>query len=204
MKDRNHTEWGPHLSSFSFLGTVNPLSLHIKFKQKATVRGWGVKRSEFGAARVTGYGNRKSKKGSAKGNASKILEFNNVTGYKVNIKKPVVFLYIVVVVVDQSFSCVRICYSMDCSMPGFPVLHHLLELAQLMSTESEIPSNHLILCRPLLFLPFIFSSIRVFSKESALHIRWPKCWSFSFSISPSSEYSRLISFTIDWFDVLAV
>ena len=106
MKDRNHTEWGPHLSSFSFPGTVNPLSLHIKSKQKATVLGWGVKRSEFGAARVTGYGNRKSKKGNTKGNASKILEFNNVIGYKVNIKKPVVFLYIVVV--DQSFSRVRI------------------------------------------------------------------------------------------------
>ena len=67
-----------------------------------------------------------------------------------------------------------------------------------------MPSNHLILCRPLLLLPSIFASIRVFSKESAPHIRWPKYWSFNFSISPSNEYSRLISFRIDWFDLLAV
>ena len=67
-----------------------------------------------------------------------------------------------------------------------------------------MPSNHLILCHPLLLLPSIFSSIRVFSNESALHIRWPKYWSFSLSISPSDEYSGLISFTIDWFDLLAV
>ena len=70
-------------------------------------------------------------------------------------------------------------------------------LLKLISTESVIPSNHLILCRPLLFLPSIFPSIRVFSNESALHIRWPKYWSFSFNISPSSEYSGLISFRID-------
>ena len=67
-----------------------------------------------------------------------------------------------------------------------------------------IESNHLILCRPLLLLPSIPPSIRVFSNESALHIRWPKYWSFSFSISPSNEYSELISFRIDWFDLLAV
>ena len=67
-----------------------------------------------------------------------------------------------------------------------------------------MPSNHLILCRPLLLLPSIFPSIRVFSKESVLHIRWPKYWSFSFNISPSNEYSGMISFTIDWFDLLAV
>ena len=67
-----------------------------------------------------------------------------------------------------------------------------------------MPSNHLILCCPLLLLPSLFPSIRVFSSESALHIRWPKYWSFSFSISPSNEYSRLISFRIDWFDLLAV
>ena len=72
-----------------------------------------------------------------------------------------------------------------------------------MSVESMMPSNHLILCRPLL-LPSIFPSIRVFSSESALHIRWPKYWSVSFSISPSNEYSGLISFRIDWFDPLAV
>ena len=67
-----------------------------------------------------------------------------------------------------------------------------------------MPSNHLILCRPLLLLPSIFPSIRVFSNESALHIRWPKYWSFSFSINPSNEYSGLISLRIDWFDLLAV
>ena len=71
-----------------------------------------------------------------------------------------------------------------------------------MSLESVMPSNHLILCRPLLFLPSIFLSIRVFSNESTLHIRWPKYWSFSFSISPSNEYSGLISFRIDWIDLV--
>ena len=73
-----------------------------------------------------------------------------------------------------------------------------------MSIQSVMPSNHLILCRPLLLLPSIFPSIRVFSSELALHIRWPKCWSFSFSISPSSEYSGLISFRMDWLNLLAV
>ena len=77
-------------------------------------------------------------------------------------------------------------------------------LLKLMSIESVMPSNHLILCRPLLFLPSIFLSIRVFSNESALHIRWPKYWSFTFSICLSNEYSGLISFRIDWFDFLAV
>ena len=75
---------------------------------------------------------------------------------------------------------------------------------KLMSIESAMPSNHLILCSPLLLLPSVFPSIRVFSNESALHIRWPKYWSFSFSISPSNEYSGLISFRIGWFDLLAV
>ena len=73
-----------------------------------------------------------------------------------------------------------------------------------MSIESMLPSNHLILCHPLLFLPSIVLSIRVFSSESALHIRWPKYWSFSLSISPSNEYSGLISFRIDWLDLLPV
>ena len=78
-------------------------------------------------------------------------------------------------------------------------------LLRLMSIESVMPSNHLIiLCRPLLLPPSIFPSIRVFSNESVLHIRWPKYWSFSFSVSPSNEYSGLISFRIDWFDHLAV
>ena len=92
---------------------------------------------------------------------------------------------------------------MDCSMPGFPVLLYLLEFAQT-HVHWVMPSNHLILCRPLLFPPSIFPSIRVFSNESALRIRWPKFWSFSFSISPSNEYSGLISFRIHWFDLLAV
>ena len=73
-----------------------------------------------------------------------------------------------------------------------------------MSIESVMPSNHLILCRPLLLPPSIFPSIRVLSNESVLHIRWPKYWSFSFSISPSDEYSGLISFRVDWLDLLAV
>ena len=77
-------------------------------------------------------------------------------------------------------------------------------LLKLMSIESVMPSNHLILCRPLLLLPSIFPSIRVFSNESALHIRWPKYWSFSFSISPSNEYSGLLSLRMDWLDLLAV
>ena len=77
-------------------------------------------------------------------------------------------------------------------------------LLKLMSTESVMPSNHLILCHPLLLPPSIFPSIRVFSSESVLHIRWPKCWSFSFSFSPSDEYSGLISFRIDWLNLPSV
>ena len=77
-------------------------------------------------------------------------------------------------------------------------------LLKLVSVESMMPSNHLIFCCPLLLLPSIFPSIRVFSSELALHMRWPKQWSFSFSITPSNEYSGLISFRIDWFDLLAV
>ena len=93
---------------------------------------------------------------------------------------------------------------MDCSTPGFPVHLHSRSLLRLMSIELVMPSNHLILCCPLLLPPSIFPSIRVFSSESLLHIRWPKYWSFSFSISPSNEYSGLISFRMDWFDLLAV
>ena len=92
---------------------------------------------------------------------------------------------------------------MDCSTPGLPVHHQLPESTQLMSVESVMPSIHLILCRPLLCLPSIFPSIRVLSNESVLHIRWPKYWSFSFNISPSNEYSGLISFRMDWLDLLA-
>ena len=93
---------------------------------------------------------------------------------------------------------------MDYSTPGLPVHHQLQSLLKLMCIESVMPSNHLILCRPFLLPPSIPPSIRVFSNKLALHIRWPKHWSFSFSISPSNEYSGLISFRIDWFDLLAV
>ena len=99
-------------------------------------------------------------------------------------------------------SCPTLCDPMDCSTPGFPI--NSRSLLRLMSIESVMPSNHLILCHPLLILPSIFSSIRVFSNESALHIRWPKYWSFGFSIRPSNEYSGLISFRMDWLDLLAV
>ena len=88
-------------------------------------------------------------------------------------------------------------------MPGFRVLHYLLKFAQLMFTELVMPYNHPILCHPLL-LPSTFPSIRVFSNQSALRIKWPKYWSFNFSISPSNEYSGFISFRIDWFNLLAV
>ena len=91
----------------------------------------------------------------------------------------------------------------DCSTPGSLSITNSQSLLKLMSIESVMPSNHLILCCPL-FLPLVFPSIRVFSNESVLHIRWPKYWSFSFSISPSNEYSGLISFRIDWLDLLAV
>ena len=93
---------------------------------------------------------------------------------------------------------------MDCSMLGFPVLHYLPEFAQLMSIKSIIPSNYLILCHHLLLLPSIFPSIRVFSNESTLPIRLPNYRSFSFSISPSNEYSGLVSFRMDWSHFLAV
>ena len=101
-------------------------------------------------------------------------------------------------------SCPTLCDPMECSTPGLSVHHQLLEFTKLMSIELVMPSNHLILCCPLLLLPSIFSSIRVFSNESVLHIRWPKCWNFSFHISPSNEYSGLISFMMDWLDLLAV
>ena len=100
--------------------------------------------------------------------------------------------------------CPDLCDPMDCSRPDFPVLHHLPEFVQTMSIELVMPSSHLILCHSLLLLPSIFPSIRVFSNESALHIRWPKYWSFSFGISPSNELSGFISFRIDWLDLLAV
>ena len=95
-------------------------------------------------------------------------------------------------------SCPTLCDPVDCSTPGFP------SMLKLMSIESVMPSNHLVLCHFLLLLPSIFPSIRVFSNESALYIRWLKCWSFSFNISPSNEHSGLISFRTDQLDLLAV
>ena len=93
---------------------------------------------------------------------------------------------------------------MNHSTPGLPVHHQLPELLKLMSIELVIPSNHFILCCPLLLLPSIHPSIRVFSNESTLRIRWPKYWSFSFNISPSNEHPGLMSFRMDWLDLLAV
>ena len=87
---------------------------------------------------------------------------------------------------------------------SLPIHHQLPSLLKLMSIELMMPSNHLILCRPLLFPPSIFASIRVFSNELVLHIGWSKYWSFSLSINPSNEYSRLISFKMDWLYLLAV
>ena len=94
-------------------------------------------------------------------------------------------------------SCPTLCNPMNCSTPGFPVLHLSWSLLKLMSIELVMPSNHLILYCPLLLQPSIFPSIRVFSNESTLHIRWPKYWSFSFSNSPFNEYSGLTSFRND-------
>ena len=93
---------------------------------------------------------------------------------------------------------------MDCSMPGLQSIISSQSLLKLMSIESVMPSSHPILCHPIPHLPSIFPSIRVFSNDSAHSIRWPKYWSFSFSISPSNEYSGLLSFRIDWFNLLAV
>ena len=99
--------------------------------------------------------------------------------------------------------CPTFCDPMNCSMPGLPVHHQLPSPPKPMSIESVMPSNHLILCRLLLLLPSIFPSIRVFSSEP-VYIMWPKYWSFSFNISPSNEYSGLISFRINWFELLVV
>ena len=101
-------------------------------------------------------------------------------------------------------SCLTLCDPMNRSTPGLPVHHQLPDPPKLRSIESVMPSNNLILCRPLLLLPSIFPSIRVFSSESALHIRWLKYESFSFNISPSNEHRGLISFRMDWLDLLAV
>ena len=100
--------------------------------------------------------------------------------------------------------CPTLCNPMNCSTPGLPVYHQSQSPPKSMSIESVMPSNHLILCRPLLLLPSMFPSIRVFSNESTFCIRWPKYWSFSFNISPSNEHPGLISLRMDWLDLLAV
>ena len=114
-------------------------------------------------------------------------------------------LTIIAVVFVQSLSCIWLFltpWTTACqAVLSFTISQSLLKLT---SIELVMPSNHLILCRPLLLLPSTFPSIRVFSNESVLHIRWPKYWSFSFNISPSNEYSGLTSFRMDWFDLLAV
>ena len=101
-------------------------------------------------------------------------------------------------------SCLTLCEPVHCGTPGFPAHHQLPELAQTQSIKSVMPSKHLIFCRPLLLLPSIFPSIRVFCNESVLCIRWPKYRSFSFNNSPSKEHSGLLSFRRDWLDLLAV
>ena len=105
--------------------------------------------------------------------------------------------------VVQSLSHVQLCNPIDCSMPGLPITNSQ-SLLKLMSIESVMPSNHLILCCPFLLPPSIVSSIRVFTNESVLCITWPKYWSFRFNINPSNEYPGLISFRIDWLDLIAV
>ena len=102
----------------------------------------------------------------------------------------------------QPLSRVRLCDPKHCNTPGS--FTNSWSFLKLMSIESVMPSKHLILCHPLLLTPSIFPSIRIFSNESVLCIRWPKYWSFSFSISPFKEYSGLISFRMDWLDLLAV
>ena len=101
-------------------------------------------------------------------------------------------------------SCPTLCDPMNCSMPGLLVHQQLLEFTQTHSIESVMPSSHFILCRPLLLLPPIPPSTKVFSNESTLHMRWPNYWSLSFSIIPSKEIPGLISFRMDWLDLPAV
>ena len=101
-------------------------------------------------------------------------------------------------------SCLTLCDPMNRSTPGLPVHHQLWSSLRLMSIESMMPSSHLILCRPLLLLPPFPPSIRIFSNESTLHMRWPQYWGFSFSVIPSKEIPGLISFRMNWLDLLAV
>ena len=116
-----------------------------------------------------------------------------------------IMFYLFCVYSVQSLSCVRLFVTpWSAACQSSLSITNSWNLLKLTSIESVMPSNHLVLCRPLLLQPSIFSSIRVFSSESVLHIMWPKYWSFSFSISPSNEYSGLVSFRMDWLDLLAV
>ena len=113
-------------------------------------------------------------------------------------------LYLSVQFSSVSQSCLTLCTPWTTVSQASLSITNSRSLLKLMSFESVMPSNHIILCHPLLLLPSMFPRIRVFSKESVLHIRWPKYWSFSFNISPSNKYSGLISFRIDWLDLLAI
>ena len=113
-------------------------------------------------------------------------------------------LNLLIETLQSTQSCPTLWDPMDCSTPGLPVFHQLPELTQTHVLESVMPSNHLILCHPLLLPPSIFPRIRVFSSESVLCITWPKYWHFICSTSPSNAYSGLISFRMDWLDLLAI
>ena len=137
----------------------------------------------------------------------KVKEKSEKASLKLNIQKTKITAFSLISSVQFSSvaqSCPTLCDHVDCSMPGFHLHHQLPELTQTHVHRVSMPSNHLILCCPVLLLPSVFPSIRVFSNESVLCIRWPKYRSFSFIISPSNEYSGLISFRMDWFDLLAV
>ena len=136
------------------------------------------------------------------------LEFRSLIHFELvfvyDVKKCFNFIILHVQFSSVTKSCLTLCDPVDCSTPGFPVHHQLWNLLKLMFIKSVMPSNHLTLCHPLLLLPTIPPSIRVFSNESTLRMRWPKYWSFSFSISPSNENSGLISFRIAWFELFYI
>ena len=131
-----------------------------------------------------------------------LIHFELVFVY--GVKKCFNFIILHVQFSSVTKSCLTLCDPVDCSTPGFPVHHQLWNMLKLMFIKSVMPSNHLTLCHPLLLLPSIFPSIRVFSNESVLPFRWPNHWSFSFSISPSNENSGLISFRIAWFELFYI
>ena len=134
--------------------------------------------------------------------SGRVLGIKNCEGHQIGQKEKLVCDAVFVV---QLLSCVpTLCDPMNCRTLGFPVLHYFPEPAQTHVHQVMMPQNHLTLHCPLLVLPSIFPSIRVFSNESILRIRCPKYWSFSFSISPSNEHPGLISFRMDWLDLLAV